>query len=101
MSNNRFFDIECSLVPNENGEKIHKPIIYSQMIIDTENCEILDITVYRGENCINHYLENLIKFWSRYLEVKKIEKYPIDSSPEQLRKFEKAKKCGICNILHR
>ena len=57
-----FFDCECGLIDNGNGEKIHKPLIYSQIIIDTENMVVLDFNTYRGQDCIDNYLDRVTKF---------------------------------------
>ena len=82
-----FFDIECALIPNEKGEKIHKPIIYSQIILDTENNKILDFNTYKGENPIDHYLDRITLFWSKHLDRVKSEKYKIHCTKEHLLKF--------------
>ena len=91
-----FFDCECALLVQENGDKIHKPIIYSQVIVDTDKMEILDCNTYQGEDCVDHYLDRIKLFWNQNSCREKAMKYEIDYTQEQLVDFQISSHCQIC-----
>ena len=91
-----FTDFECGLIKAPNGTKIHLPLIYALVVVDTERMEVLKHTVYRGLDCVDHFLDNIKAFWKEYNPRKNSVKYGIDMTIENQREFMLSDKCFIC-----
>ena len=65
-----FFDIEAILQRDPgNDDRIHVPVCVCCVIIDTKNMKIAKHLSYVGLNCIDVFLDWLIKTWT-YLKPK-------------------------------
>ena len=96
-----FFDFECSFLEQGNGVKIHIPVIYSIIIVNTRLNIICDYFSYRGKDAydtVEHFLCRILKFWDEN-KPRTSEQFPIHMSLEQQKAHENTIACQICNRL--
>ena len=93
-----FYDFEAAFNVVNTSEKIHMPIIYSYIIINTKIREIVD--TYSEINIdpeilINSFLERILNFWLVTCPDRQ-QTYPIDFSETQKQIFDNQNFCEIC-----
>ena len=87
----QFFDFEAILKDN-NNEKIHIPISFSEITVDTKTNQIISNKSYLGENCVDVFLDHSLDTWNK-IESKV---YPLHMSRLDEIEFENSNSCKIC-----
>ena len=95
----QFFDFEALLkdvknVKTNENEKIHIPISFSQITVDTKNNEILSHNTYLGLDCVDIFLTQSLELWDKIAS----KTYCLAMSDENVRDFENATMCKLCDI---
>ena len=94
-----FFDFECSFLDQGNGQKIHIPVIYSLIIVNTRLNIICDYFSYRGSDgydTVEDFLTRILIFWDKN-KPRTSEQFPIHMSLEQQIAHENSTRCASCN----
>ena len=87
----QFFDFE-SILKDSNNEKIHHPISFSEITVDTKTHKIISNKSYLGEDCVNVYLEHTLNIWRDIYD----NKYPLNMTKYDEMNFQNSTYCMIC-----
>ncbi len=111
-----FYDFECILVPdqssrcfnciqsempfcNHKSKVINKqiPASYVLVLLDDKS-NILETSVYTGQDCVRHFLYNLFTFKDKYITKLHEDKLEMIITSEQQKEFELSTHCYICEL---
>ena len=93
-----FYDFEAAFQEINTTEKIHIPIIFSYLIINTKYNQIVDFYTEVNSNphqLVNSFLERLVNFWSATCPYYQIA-FSIHFNEIQFENFERETNCKIC-----
>ena len=87
----QFFDFEAYL-KDDGKDKIHHPVSFCEITLDTKNNQIIPNKSYLGDNCVDVFLDHTLKIWNNI----HINNYPLHMSNSDEINYQNSMNCKIC-----